>query len=246
MPLVDVGGAKTNFLPAELCEILPNQAFKGKLTDEHTAEMIKVAAKPPNVNAQSIVGPGLTELGFKPNGSQQLNTFGISIGNEMTVVPGRILSPPGIQYGQGKPDVDDRASWNLRNVKFAQGARLTALGVLVIQDGGRDEFSGPDELNSVVRGFLAMCKTSGMSVPEQGVPPVVRAQLPRKDPSDPTRAAAINVIMNTIKTLPGKPSLILVILSGGDKHVYSGIKHLCDCTLDVGKRIFNACDGCAY
>jgi hypothetical protein len=34
MPLVDVGGAKSNYLPAEMCEILPNQPFRGKLTDE--------------------------------------------------------------------------------------------------------------------------------------------------------------------------------------------------------------------
>jgi eukaryotic translation initiation factor 2C len=30
-----------------------------------------------------------------------------------------------------------------------------------------------------------------------------------------------------------KPTLVLFILSSGDKHVYSGIKHLCDVYLDV-------------
>jgi eukaryotic translation initiation factor 2C len=33
MPLVDVGSAKANYLPAEMCEILPGQHFKGKLAD---------------------------------------------------------------------------------------------------------------------------------------------------------------------------------------------------------------------
>lgn len=113
IPLVDVGGIKSNYLPPELCEIIPNQPFRGKLTDEHTANMITVAAKPPNINGQAIAGRGLDELGYR-QGADPLGTFGISIGQEMAVVPGRILPPPGIKYGMGTPAVDDRASWNLR------------------------------------------------------------------------------------------------------------------------------------
>ena len=238
MPLVDVGGQKSNLLPAEVCEILPNQPFRGKLTDEHTAAMITVAAKPPNVNAMSIAECGLDELGFK-SGSAQFNAFGISIGNEMTVVPGRILSPPGIKYGQGTPSVDEKASWNLRNVKFTKGARLENWAVLVILDGnGRDEFSKPDDpgLQATYRGFATMCKNSGMIV-EQKDPSVVAARLPPKTPTDPTRAAAIAVIRQQLMSLKTKPSLVLVILSNGDKHVYAGIKHLCDSYLDLGQSL---------
>ncbi|KDR77135.1 hypothetical protein GALMADRAFT_66053 [Galerina marginata CBS 339.88] len=235
LPLVDVGGQKSNLLPAELCEILPDQPFRGKLTDEHTAAMITAAAKPPNVNAQSIVGPGLNELGFRPNASPQLNAFGISIGNQMTVVPGRILPPPGIKYGQGEPRVDDRASWNLRNVKFAKGARLEKWAVLIIKDGhSRDEFPSTTdpELLSTIRGFAKMCRDSGMTV-EQQDPIVAMAQVPSKTAIDPTRAAAIQVIRQQLMSLPGKPSIVLVLLSSSDKHIYSGIKHLCDSHLDV-------------
>jgi len=235
LPLVDVGGQKSNLLPAELCEILPNQPFRGKLTDEHTANMITAAAKPPNVNATSIIGPGLNELGFRPNASPQLNAFGISIGNEMTVVPGRILVPPGIKYGQGEPRVDDRASWNLRNVKFAKGAKLDQWAVLIIQDGHpRDEFGSTDdpELLQTIRGFTKMCRDSGMTVGPKD-PLFVMAQLPPRTPTDPIRAAAIGVIRQKLMSLPGKPLMVMVLLSSSDKHVYSGIKHLCDSHLDV-------------
>ena len=236
MPLVDVGGQKSNLLPAEMCEILPNQPFRGKLTDEHTAAMITVAAKPPNVNAMSIVDRGLDELGFK-GGSAQFNAFGISIGNEMTVVPGRILSPPGIKYGQGTPSVDERASWNLRNVKFTKGARLENWAVLVILDGNnRDEFSRPDdpELKATYKGFASMCRNSGMTV-DQKDPVVIAARLPPKNPTDPTRAAAVGTIKQQLLSQKPKPSFVLVILSNGDKHVYAGIKHLCDSYLDLGQ-----------
>lgn len=224
-------------MPAELCEILPNQAFKGKLTDEHTASMITFAAKPPNVNALAISTKGLEELGFRPNVSPQLSAFSVSIGNQMAVVPARILPPPRIQYGQGTPSVDEKASWNLRNVKFTKGARLENWAVLVIRDGNdRDEFSSPTDpgLIEVYRGFAQMCRNSGLSV-DQKDPVITAARLTRKLDDDPTRSKAIKDIEKALKSLPKKPSIILVLLSNGDKHVYSGLKHLCDAVLDVGK-----------
>ncbi|KAG5636873.1 hypothetical protein H0H81_006534 [Sphagnurus paluster] len=234
LPLVDVGGQKTNYLPPEVCEILPNQPYRGKLTDEHTAQMILVAAKPPNVNARAIVGPGLDELGFRA-GAAPLGAFGVSIGTEMAVIPGRILPPPGIRYGQGTPDVDERASWNLRNVRFAKGASLSSWAVLLIKDGNdRDEFRGPadPELLQVLGGLGDMCRKSGMNV-DKKPPVVVVAELPRKDKTDPTRAQAISAIRTTLRSIKVKPQMVLVVLSNGDKHVYSGIKHLCDSHLDL-------------
>lgn len=198
--------------------------------------MILVAAKPPNVNAMAIVGRGLDELGYK-QGAAPLGAFGISISSEMTVVPGRILAPPGIKYAVGTPDVDDRASWNLRNVKFAKGARLENWAVLVIKDGNdRDEFSSPTdpELLQTIRGFADMCGKSGMSV-DRSNPAVLGVRLPPKNREDPTRAAAINAIRTVLTAVKKKPTLVMVILSNGDKHVYSGIKHLCDSYLDLGE-----------
>jgi eukaryotic translation initiation factor 2C len=234
IPLVDVGGQKTNYLPPEVCEILPNQPYRGKLTDEHTAEMIKVAAKPPNVNATAIAGQGLNGLGFK-QGAAPLSAFGISVGQEMAIVPGRILPPPGIRYGQGTPNVDDKAGWNLRGVRFAVSGELKDWGVLLIQDGGRDEFSGitDPQLRSTIKGFADMCRTSGMRV-DQREPLYAAASLPAKNANDPTRKAAVATIREKVmKGYPRKPTVILVILSSGDKHVYNGIKHLCDVYLKV-------------
>jgi eukaryotic translation initiation factor 2C len=145
------------------------------------------------------------------------------------------LPPPGIRYSRNAPEVDDKASWNLRGVKFAQGAKLSRWAVLLIQDGNpRDEFSGTNdpELLNTIKGFSKMCRDSGMTVDQEQ--PLFRAvQLPRKANNDPIRAKAIDDIRSVIQSLPGKPTIILVILSNGDKHVYSGIKHLCDALLDV-------------
>ena len=234
MQLVDVGGQKQNLLPPEVCDILPDQSYRGKLTDEHTAEMIKVAAKPPNVNAGLIMDEGLKSLGFKQSAGP-LNTFGISIGQEMAVVPGRLLPAPGITYGQGKPNVDEKASWNLRNVKFAVGGRLAQWAVLVIQDSGpRGDYQGgiDDRVRRAVGGLADMCRTSGMRV--EGEPLYATAQIPPKSNKDLIRGDAIKAIRDTItKKYPKKPSMILVVLANGDKHVYNGLKHLLDVYLKV-------------
>lgn len=234
LQLVDVGGAKQNFLPPEVCEIVPDQPYRGKLTDEHTAEMIKVAARPPNINAGLIMDEGLKSLGFKQNAGP-LNAFGISIGQEMAVVPGRLLPAPGINYGHGKPNVDDKASWNLRAVKFAVGGKLAEWAVLLIGEaGGRDEFQGPDDpnLRRTVKGLADMCATSGMKV--EGGPLYAAVRVPGKSREEPTRSDAVAAIRNAVtKAYPKKPSMILVVLPSGDKHIYNGVKHLLDVYLKV-------------
>jgi eukaryotic translation initiation factor 2C len=235
LPLVDVGGQKKNYLPAEICEILPDQPFRGKLTDEHTASMITVACQPPNANGNAIVNNGLNELGFLHPGPA-LTSFGVSIGPDMAVVPGRILPKPGLKYANNvSPAVDDRASWNLRNIRFAAGARLDKWAVLLIGDGNRrDEFEGPRDpaLGAIITGFMAMCRTSGMDVAKE-MPQVVAANLPRADRAEPLRKNAITTIRETLMTLKSKPTLVLVMLSNGDKNIYEGLKHLCDVYLGV-------------
>ncbi|KAJ2919770.1 hypothetical protein MD484_g671, partial [Candolleomyces efflorescens] len=232
MPLVDVGSTKQNLLPAELCNILPNQAFKGKLLDDQTAQMIKVAAKPPNVNAGMILGQGIRELGFTGD-SVAVKAFGAAIGNEMAVVPGRILGRPDVHYANSTASVDERASWNMRSVKFTKGARLENWAVMILFDNGRDDFQGPQDpgVAQIWQGFASMCRSSGLVV-GQAPPRIIPVRLPPKNQNDPTRSAATNAIGDALKA-GNKPSICLVVLSSGDKHVYSGIKKLCDTVLDL-------------
>ncbi|TFK87299.1 hypothetical protein K466DRAFT_586504, partial [Polyporus arcularius HHB13444] len=235
LPLIDVGGQKQNFLPAEVCVILEKQPYRGKVPDELTANMLAVACQYPNVNGDAITNRGLLELGLSQS-PPPANAFGITVGSEMAVVPGRILPPPTVRYSGGSPQqVDDRASWNMRGVRFAVGARMDKWAVLLIQDGNpRDEFQGPadPELERTWRGFADMCKRSGMAV-DQSPPQIGVAQLPRKTFEDPLRKGAVQRIREALLAMRPKPKIVLVVLSNGDRHVYSGLKHLCDVFLDV-------------
>ncbi|PPR00949.1 hypothetical protein CVT24_000256 [Panaeolus cyanescens] len=235
MELVDVGTQRQTLVPPETCTILPSQPFRGKLTDEHTAQMILAAAKPPNVNAAAIEGQGLDSLGFRPNASLQLQAFGVSIKNEMTVVPARVLDKPRVQYATSTATMDDKASWNMRSVRFKTGAEIKNLAVILIKDGNRDEFpsAADPELKNTVRGFLKMCETSGMRV-QKGEPPVIEVALPQKVQGDPIRQQVIQTLQRVVTSnLKSPPGIFLVILSNGDKHVYAQIKALFDVRLGV-------------
>ncbi|KAG8719693.1 hypothetical protein FRC08_002225, partial [Ceratobasidium sp. 394] len=127
-------------VPPEVCTILPNQHFRGKLSDENTAAMIRIACQPPNVNAQSITGDGLNLLGLA-GGNSPLPQMGLRVGSQMATVPGRILPAPSVHYRDRASPRVNNAGWNMRDVKFALGARLENWGVSFIRDGGQHDMS---------------------------------------------------------------------------------------------------------
>ncbi|QRV95662.1 protein argonaute 5 [Ceratobasidium sp. AG-Ba] len=235
MPLIDIKGDKERpiLVPAEVCTILPNQPFRGKLTDEHTANMILVACQPPNVNAQAITGEGLNSLGLVGQDSP-LAQMGLRVGPQMATVPGRVLPAPTVHY-QGKKSASiNNAAWNLRDVKFAVGAKLDNWAVLFIQDGGRDDMAAATS-RDVVAGFAATCGRAGMIVPGRQLPPMVDVPLPpkNKEAYPITRPGAITAIRNALISIKPKPKIVLVVLSNHDSAIYDGLKHLCDVQLDV-------------
>lgn len=238
LPLVDITPGKEKgktLVPPEVCEILPNQAFLGKLSEQHTASMIEIAAQPPNVNATAIVDQGLKLLGYAGPSSTR-DKFGVGIRPEMAVVPGRILKSPKIEYGRGSkgtPKLDEKASWNLRDVKFAFGGKLENWLVLLVHDGnGQDEFQLQDaKLKETIKGFKGMCQKSGIQV--VGEPRYTEVFLPAKDRSDPLREKAMDDVRAVMLRQMPSLKLALVLLSDGDKHIYSGIKRLFDTELDI-------------
>lgn len=218
-------------LPAEVCIILPNQAFLGKLTSNHTKLMVECAAQPPNANATAIVDEGLKLLGFSGPSSPR-DAFGVAIDPKMTIVPGRILKPPKIEYGKSTPEIDDKkASWNLRGVKFTQaGRKLENWVVLSIH--GDDKQAPPQRY---VTEFIKVCQNSGIQVTTQ--PKYVEISLPPFSRDDPLSENAINAIEQRMRQFKPSPNLVLTLLPSNDKNIYSGIKRVFDTVLDIGSWI---------
>jgi len=225
LPVVDIGGKKKVWVPAEMCDIELGNAYRGKLNDKETAQMIRYACNPPRVNAQAIVDKGLPTLGVFPS-QGPLAGFDVSINPTMAVVPGRELPPPKLTYKAGRADVRS-GSWNILDVKFQQGATITSWWVMVVRD-GRNMLSGPKDtrLAGLVQGFTAKLKKSGVNIPT-GLPRLIPPPTLPPPASDPSRTLGLRNIKSTLEgelQTQKKPSFVLVLLENRDNYIYPGIK----------------------
>lgn len=183
------------------------------------------------MNADFIVNDGLNKLGLQ-GAAAPMNGFGISVDTQMSVIPARILPPPRLSYLSGGMLNARDGSWNIVNVKFQRPGTLGNWLVLVVQDGSTP-FNGPQDpqLLGLTNGFWNKLKSTGISTTS---PPAIKAtpQLPHiRD--DPHRQKALDIIEATMKSAPGKPALILFLLSRRDDFIYPGIKKLCDMKLGI-------------
>ncbi|KAI0273257.1 ribonuclease H-like domain-containing protein [Russula aff. rugulosa BPL654] len=153
LPIIDVGGpGRSNYIPANS-------------RPKETSDMLKVASRKPAENTAIIMENGLPRLGYKPSTSV-LQSFNIRLASQMAVIPGRELPPPSVTYGKGTPRVQN-GSWNILDVKFHHGAKMTNWKVLVVRDGvDAYSFSGPrdERLISFIKAFANKCRNSGMEV----------------------------------------------------------------------------------
>ncbi|KAI8977826.1 Piwi-domain-containing protein [Trametes punicea] len=238
LPVINVSmnSRRPVYLPVEICEICPGQAYRGKLDAEQTSKMIRFACNPPEFNGNAIVQQGFERLGLRHgSASPTLAAFGISVNPQMAVVPSRILPPPRINYKSGQTTIRN-AGWNIVDVKLHTGATISRWAVLLVHEGRPDEFDGvgDPQLISFLQTFLRKCASSGMAganQPPKIIPPVT---LPSAR-GDPNRERALDAIRQALRdnlTPTAKPSFILVLLSGIDKYIYPGIKKLCD--VDLG------------
>ncbi|KAI0370698.1 Piwi-domain-containing protein [Pilatotrama ljubarskyi] len=237
LPLINVSmnPKRPIYLPAEICEIMPGQAYRGKLDGEQTAMMIRYACNPPEFNGNAIVQQGFDQLGLRGgSGSQVLSAFGVSVADQMAVVPSRVLPAPRITYRSGAAPIRN-AGWNIVNVKLHSGGAIANWAVLLVHEGRREEFrdTTDPELIVFLQTFLKKCSDSGIAGADKP-PRILSVSLPSPR-DDNNRERAIDAIRTTLRSnfKPNtKPSFILVLLSGIDRYIYPGIKKLCD--IDMG------------
>jgi eukaryotic translation initiation factor 2C len=226
LPVINVGGAKgPTYLPAEICQVI-EQPYFGRLNDRETANMINYACNPPATNAASIVNDGLRLLGLRDG---PIDGFDISVASEMIPVPIRVLPPPQLSYGTGRPLFPSGGSWNILAVKFKRAAALPSWGVIGVIDGGALD---PQKIQELAVGFGNKLKACGMSVPNA---PKILPTKPLPNPAqDPGRRKALEFVEEAIHKLGSPlPKMILFLLSRRDDFIYPGIKTICDTKLGV-------------
>lgn len=237
LPVVNIGNRdKPNWMPAELCDIENGNVYRDKLNANETAEMIRYACSPPRINAEKIVDQGFPSTGLNPPQSP-LAGFGISVDNQLLVVPGRELGAPRLSYKSGQPRVQN-GGWNILDVKFQRGASVEGWWVLVVQD-NRRRISGPQDpgFRTLINAFKTKMATSGITIPS-GDPNLLSPAVLLHPDRDPNRQQSLNVIRDVLKRelqnqKGRKPSFVLVVLENRDNYIYPGIKRIGDVELGI-------------
>jgi len=216
------------WVPAELCDIVPGSARTGKLTPDETAKMINIACNRPAINAKCLMNEGLPTLGFSGQRKAPiLASFGIEISNKMSEIPARILPPPKLSY-RNKPVTAKNGAWNIVDIKFLRGAKVTSYWGLYVKDDSVSKRDPPpgNMLTQLADAFQDKCTASGMDF--QGAKRAfLTADLNAIQGDDSSRTKALRCVREVIeaqKAKTGKPSFILVLLRGVDKWIYAGIK----------------------
>ena len=159
LPCINIGTIKPVWIPAEIATIVEGQAYNGKLPDKQTASMIKIACRPPKENAEFITNVGLPRLGLKGENSH-LAPFQMAVGNDMVVLPARILAPPTVTYSNESSK--QIATWNLVKKRFKIGASMPNWSYMIINDG--NAFIDPNVVKNTVLSFQKTCQDYGMNV----------------------------------------------------------------------------------
>ncbi|RGB39104.1 Piwi domain-containing protein [Rhizophagus diaphanus] len=198
---------KNNYLPIEVCDVIPEQQYMQKLDCNLTNKMTKFARQNPAIRANKIQ-TGLNILNYRDN--RYLKQFGMEVSNNMTVVNARILPTPTIQYHQSSRKSLVRpngGSWNLRDKKVINGAILSSWSVLA---------------------FLSYKDLPDQNISERD-PPISRAN-PIGNTEESLKKAWLKA---RDKAWGVKPQLILCILPNTGSDLYAEIKRVSDTVIGV-------------
>lgn len=234
LPVLNVGTrTDPQYIPPELCHIIPGQPYRRFLAPNQTTGMINFAVRTPNANAMSIAGdqnqPGnaLKLFGLANTASQSVNHFGFGVDTQMITVQGKILPPPQIKYKDKQLTVSG-GSWNCANRKFVKPGRFGTWQVLVInRTGNRSTLVNEPRDNSMPAPEV-LFKALGDHLKDYGIAMGTRL---------PTRSITLNTPFDAhceandqelrgefVRAETNGVNLLFVVLPETDKWLYARIK----------------------
>ncbi|CAB5168276.1 Piwi-domain-containing protein [Rhizophagus irregularis] len=215
---------RNQYLPIEVCDVIPEQRYMRKLNRRQTDDMMNFARQNPNTRANKIQD-GLNILNYRDN--EFLQDFGMRISNEMAVVEARVLPTPTIQYHPTSRENRVRprdGAWNLRDKKVAAGATLGSWSVLAFLN----ERELPDNIiEGFLREFAVTCQDTGMNIPNRR-PPICR-----ENPIGNTEESLKKAWLRAGNNAKAQPQLILCILPNTGQELYAAIKRIGETVIGV-------------
>uniref|UniRef100_A0A453E8K1 PAZ domain-containing protein n=1 Tax=Aegilops tauschii subsp. strangulata TaxID=200361 RepID=A0A453E8K1_AEGTS len=112
---------KPNYLPIEVCNIVPGQRYQKKLDDGQVSKMMSIACQHPAGRETSI---RKSVLENKYNSAKRANEFGIEVDSNPTSVQARVLPAPKLRYHGCASLYPENGAWNMRGKKVVNGAKV--------------------------------------------------------------------------------------------------------------------------
>ncbi|KNE73272.1 hypothetical protein AMAG_17442 [Allomyces macrogynus ATCC 38327] len=228
LPCLVVGTPqKSVMLPMECATIAPDQKFRGKLDEYQTSDVIKIAAKKPNERQAQILRLfGTLQL----NSNKYLQAFGIQVDAQPMVIDARILDTPALTVGGNRVNRPRDGAWNFVNMRVANPARISALGVLSFCDPRR---ASQDQVADWMDGFFETAEGMGLGFnPNKGTKDNYPIQFARGNPEG-VEAALRAIYQATGNTFKQDPELIVCLLPAKSTAMYAEVKRIGDTVLGV-------------
>ncbi|XP_015751565.1 PREDICTED: protein argonaute-2-like isoform X2 [Acropora digitifera] len=216
LPCLQVGQKKDRFLPMEVCTIIPCQ--KRHLSEQQTANMIRSTARPAPERQRNI--QDWAQEMIRGSGRYLRDQFQTSIDPEMVPVKGRVLPPPQVKLGPQDRALTPRdGGWDMRNQALFDVASIDTWTLASFAPRQR---CNEDTLRNFCRQMSSVSNREGIRMPEQ--------------PADVSFARGFGDVERLFSGWSGRfPNLqlIMVVLPGNDKKLYSEVKRVGDSLIGV-------------
>nr|TKW34679.1 hypothetical protein SEVIR_2G321800v2 [Setaria viridis] len=125
LPCLQVGSdQRPNYLPMEVCKIVPGQQYQKKLESQQVSKLMDSICLHPSVREGNICQ---VVKHNDYNGTERANEFGLEVDYQPTSVQARVLPAPTLRYyGTGSDSIcnPNGGHWNMINKKVVDGARV--------------------------------------------------------------------------------------------------------------------------
>ncbi|XP_067047269.1 protein argonaute-2-like isoform X2 [Acropora muricata] len=213
LPCLQVGQKKERFLPMEVCTIIPCR--KRSFSKREISDMIRSTARPAPERQKDI--QRLAQEMTTRNKQYLKDQFQASIDPKMVSVQGRVLPAPQLKLGpQDKALIPRDGTWDMRNQSLFKSARVDMWALVSFARCNKDH------LRNFCEQMSSVSKREGMKMAAQ--PAVVTFG---RRPEEVER-----LFFDCLEQFPAL-QLIMVVLPGNDKKLYSEVKRVGDRVIGI-------------
>ncbi|KAF0908629.1 hypothetical protein E2562_026848 [Oryza meyeriana var. granulata] len=223
LPCLQVGtDQRPNYLPMEVCKIIPGQRYRKKLSGEQVSNLINSTSQRPCDRERSV---RQTVEDNQFNSTERAIEFGIEVDSYPTTVKARVLEAPMLKYhdsGKDKLCKPENGQWNMIDKKVVNGARVKTWACVNFCI---------DLDNHVIRAFCfglaKTCRRTGLDFADLSLP------IFRASPNN-VKADLPILYQEACNRLRGqKIDLLLVVLPDKNVNLYGDVKRICETEIGV-------------